>query len=168
MIHVCSLAQLYDTVAETGARHVVTLIGREIPIERPAGVVPENHLWLEIHDICSPLDGYVLPTAEHVERLIAFVRRWDRAAPIVIHCHAGVSRSTAAAFVSACALSSHRDERAIAWALRRASPTALPNRRIVQLADRILDRQGRMTDAIAEIGSDIPMVAPSPFRLELE
>jgi predicted protein tyrosine phosphatase len=167
MIHVCSLARLHDTVDATRARHVVTLLGKEVNVERPARVAPANHLWLEMHDVCLPLDGYVTPEAEHIERLVAFVRRWDRAAPLVVHCHAGISRSTAAAFVSVCALSPQRDERTVAWALRRASPTALPNARIVALADRVLGRQGRMIAAIGAIGPATPADAV-PFRLELE
>src|SRR3990170_190751 len=133
MIHVCSLARLQETVDETGARHVVTLLGKEVSVDRPARVTPANHLWLEMHDISFPIDGYLTPELEHIERLVAFVRRWDRAAPLVVHCHAGISRSTAAAFVSVCALHPHRDEHTVARALRRASPTALPNALIVTL-----------------------------------
>ncbi len=168
MIHVCSLARLHDTVEETGARHVVTLLGREMNVVRPAGIAPENHLWLELHDIAVPLEGYIAPAQKHVEELIAFVRRWDRAAPLVVHCYAGISRSTAAAFVAVCALSPHREERAVAAALRRASPTALPNPLIVTLADRVLDRRGRMIAAIDTIGPVTSMELASPFRLDLE
>ena len=50
-------------------------------------------------DISAPLDGYILPQAYHVEQLIELVRAWDRAQPLVAHCHAGISRSSAAAFV---------------------------------------------------------------------
>jgi hypothetical protein len=97
MIHVCSLARLHDTVASTGARHVVSLLGVEDNLRRPATVLPENHLWLQLHDISAPLEGFVMPQSEHIETLIAFVRRWRREAPLVVHCYAGVSRSTAAA-----------------------------------------------------------------------
>ncbi len=168
MIHVCSLARLHETVEETGARHLVTLLGNEENVVRPAGVPAENHLWLKMHDISFPLDGYLTPEAEHIERLIAFVRGWNRAAPLVLHCHAGISRSTAAAFVSVCALSPHRDERTVAWALRCASPTALPNLRIVTLADDLLERKGRMVAAIESIGPGMPADAAVRFRLDLE
>ena len=57
---------------------------------------------------------------------------------MVIHCFAGVSRSTAAAFIAACALAPKRDEFDVARALRAASPTATPNARLVALADRAL------------------------------
>src|SRR5438552_6814562 len=47
MIHVCSLARLHDTVRETGARHVVTLIKDVSLVHRPATIKPENHLLLD-------------------------------------------------------------------------------------------------------------------------
>jgi predicted protein tyrosine phosphatase len=167
MIHVCSLSRLHETVEETGARHVVSLLGDEA-IERPVAIVPENHLWLRLHDISAPLDGYIVPGERHVADLLNFVRGWDRRAPLVMHCYAGISRSTASAFASVCALSPHRDERSIAQALRLASPTATPNIRIVSLADRLLGRDGRMTSAIETIGRGILASEAEPFRLDLE
>ena len=168
MIHVCSLARLHETVDGTGARHVVTLLGDEANVQRPASVPPENHLWLRMHDIAAPADGYITPEVEHIERLLAFVRGWDRTTPMVVHCFAGISRSTAAAFVAVCALNPQRREHDIAWSLRRASPTALPNSRIVQFADRALARDGRMLAAIEAIGRTMPTAAAEPFRLDIE
>ena len=167
MIHVCSFARLYSTVKTTGARHVVTLLGVDDHVERPPGVPEGNHLFLRVHDICEPLDGHVAPDAQHVEDLLGFVRGWDRANPLVIHCWAGISRSTAAAFVSVCALSPERDESDIAWAIRRASPTATPNIRIVRFADTLLDRQGRMVSAIEAIGRGTLAEEGVPFHLAL-
>src|SRR6202162_3297505 len=138
MIHVCSLARLHETVEQTGARHVVTLLKDVDLVQRPGGIMSENHLILGMDDITGPLEGYIAPADEHVAKLLDFVRGWDRAAPLVMHCYAGISRSTAGAYVAACALNPHRDEAAIAKALRRASLTATPNTRIVELADRLL------------------------------
>jgi predicted protein tyrosine phosphatase len=170
MIHVCSLARLHDTIARTGARHVVSLLADDADLTRPSVIAPENHLWLQVHDISEPQDGFVLPQPEHVEQLIAFVQRWPRETALVVHCYAGVSRSSAAAFVSVCALNPAGDEAAVAAALRRASPTATPNIRIVTIADRLLTRQGRMIRAIEAIGrgdelEDID--GASPFQLEI-
>jgi len=168
MIHVCSLARLHETVEDTGARHVVSLIGDEASIERPVAIVPENHLWLRMHDISSPLDGYIFPEEAHVADLLDFVRRWDRRAPLVVHCYAGISRSTASAFASVCALNPHRDEKSIALALRSASPTATPNARIVSLADRLLGRDGLMVAAIETLGLGVLATEGTPFRLDLD
>jgi len=168
MIHVCPLARLAETVEDTGARHVVSLIGDEARLERPISIAPENHLWLRLHDISSPLDGYIMPGEEHVADLIRFVRGWDRRAPMVVHCYMGISRSTASAYASVCALNPHRDEIGIAQALRRASPTATPNIRIVSLADRLLGRDGRMVAAIETIGRGAMTSDAAPFRLDLE
>ena len=86
---------------------------------------------------------------------------------MLIHCFAGVSRSTAAAYIAACALKPKRDEFAIARALRAASPTASPNTRLVALADDKLGRRGRMSEAIADIGRGDDCFEGAPFTLEL-
>ena len=168
MIHVCSLSRLQETVDDTGARHVVSLLGDEARVDRPASIAPENHLWLRLHDISAPIDGYIAPGEEHVAELISFVRGWDRRAPLVVHCFAGISRSTASAFTAVCALNPQRGEAGIAQALRRASPTATPNIRIVSLADRLLCRDGRMIAAIETIGRGVLAAEATPFRLDLE
>ena len=167
MIHVCSLSRLHQTVRQTGARHLVTLLKDVELVQRPGGIRLENHLILGMDDITGPIDGYVAPAHEHVVRLIDFVRNWDRAAPMVMHCYAGISRSTAGAYVAACALNPKRDELSIAQALRLASPSATPNLRIVALADRALGRGGRMTAAIEHIGRGVLAFEGDPFRLEL-
>ena len=168
MIHVCSLARLHDTVDATGARHIVTLLRLTDRVERPAHIAPENHLVLAVDDITAPVDGYAAPGEEHVQRLIDFVGKWDRAAPMVVHCFAGISRSTAGAFVAACALNPRRHEMAIAWEVRRASRTAQPNARIVSIADRLLKRQGRMVRAIETIGPGDLATEGRPFRLDID
>ncbi len=168
MIHVCSLSRLHATVEATGALHVVTLLKDTDRVERPRAILEANHLILGMDDICAPTDGYVIPCDEHVHRLIDFVSGWNRHKPMVVHCYAGISRSTAGAYVAACALNPRRDERAIADELRRASPTATPNARIVSLADRMLGRDGRMVAAIDAIGRGAMAYEGVPFRLDLE
>jgi predicted protein tyrosine phosphatase len=167
MIHVCSLARLHATVDETGARHIVTLLRLTDRVERPRQIAPENHLVLAVDDIATPMEGYTAPAEDHVQRLIDFVGKWDRAAPMVVHCFAGISRSTAGAYVAACALNPNRDELAIAWDIRRASRTAQPNVRIVSIADRLLKRQGRMVQAVETIGPGDMAMEGHPFRLDI-
>jgi predicted protein tyrosine phosphatase len=168
MIHVCSLARLHETVDGTGARHVITLLKHTDRVERPGSIVEANHLILGMDDIAVPMEGYVIPCEEHVRSLIAFVRGWNREKPLVVHCFAGISRSTAGAYVAACALNEARDEMAIARELRRASATASPNIRIVSLADEMLGRDGRMVAAIDSIGRGALAYEAEPFLLALE
>jgi len=168
MIHVCSLARLHDTVAEIGATHIVTLLRLIDRVQRPVTVVETHHLILGMDDIASPMDGYIHPAEEHVSDLIKFVQGWDRRAPIVMHCYAGISRSTAGAFITACALNPKRDELAIARAIRGSSATAMPNVMLVGHADRILGRKGRMVAAVEALGPGRPALEGDPFRLDLE
>jgi predicted protein tyrosine phosphatase len=100
-----------------------------------------------------------------VERVLAFAVRWDAMQPMVVHCWAGISRSTATAFAIACDRNPHVDELAIAMDIRRASPTALPNRRIVAFADDILGRQGRMLEAVEAMGANGFAVEGAPFDI---
>ncbi len=168
MIHVCSLAALHDTVATTGARHVLTVMGNISKVMRPPTVLEANHLMISMDDITEPADGFVAPSSEHIDRVLEFVRRWDRAAPLVVHCYAGISRSTASAFATACALNPHRDELSIARQIRQASPSAYPNRLIVMHADRALGREGRMLRALDAIGPGDLTIEGRPFRVDLE
>jgi predicted protein tyrosine phosphatase len=168
MIHVCSLAALPATVEATGARHILTVMGNVSKVTRPASVLEANHLLISMDDITEPAEGFVVPSEVHITQALTFIRGWDRAAPMVIHCYAGISRSTASAFMAACALNPHRDESAIAQQIRAASPCAFPNRLIVTLADRVLGREGRMIRALDEMGPGNMTIEGQPFRVDLE
>jgi predicted protein tyrosine phosphatase len=168
MIRVCSLARLNETVELCRATHVVTLVRDEARVFRPTGIEPANHLWLQMDDIADPIDGMIAPNEEHVTQLIEFVHRWKRTQPLVVHCFAGISRSTAAAFIAACALAPERDEEEIALRLRTASPTATPNPRLITLADAHLGRQGRMVRAISKIGFGLAAYEAEPFELKMD
>ena len=167
-IVVCPLSRLSETVTRSGARHVITLINRDTAVERPPDVLSEDHLFIGVHDICDPADGMICPAEEHVHDLLGFVRRWDRRAPVVVHCFAGVSRSTASAYSAYCALRPDLDERKVAERLRSRSPEATPNRRIVAIADRVLGREGRMVRAVEAIGRGVDAFEGSVFALRLD
>jgi predicted protein tyrosine phosphatase len=151
-IFVTPLSQVHTTVADARVSHLVTLINGETLIDTPPTIGEGRHLRLAMNDISEPRDGLVVPCEDHVSDLIQFALNWDQKAPLLIHCWAGISRSTAAAFISLCAINPQADEHALARALRRASPTAYPNRRLVALADQVLSRQGRMSAAVEHIG----------------
>lgn len=162
---VCSLANVPKVIAARRPSHLVTLIGPAAMIETPDGVDPDRHLKLGFHDIVDPAEDMIRPAAEHVERLLEFGAGWRAEAPMLVHCWAGVSRSTAAAFILACAHHPAVREAEIAQALRRASPTAFPNPRMVALADAQLGRQGRMTAAVAAMGPRDEAAESQPFDL---
>jgi predicted protein tyrosine phosphatase len=166
-IHVCPLSRLDETVAASGASHLVTLVNKGTDMRRPLSIPFERHLFLGLNDVTGPADGMTPPQAGHIRQLIEFAGDWDRLRPIVIHCYAGISRSTAAAFVLACALEPRRAEAEIARELRRASPMATPNRLIVALGDEVLARDGRMIAAIESIGRGADAFENEPFVLEL-
>jgi predicted protein tyrosine phosphatase len=144
---------------------MVTLLGPARMIDTPDGVHPERHLKLGFHDITDPAEDMILPQVEHVERLLAFGQGWRAEAPILVHCWAGVSRSTAAAFILACARDEAADEARIARAMRDASPTAFPNPRMIALADDLLGRWGRMTAAVEAMGPQNLELESQPFDL---
>jgi predicted protein tyrosine phosphatase len=166
-IHVCALRLLHETVAEAGAGGVVTLIKNIGQVQRPPGIAPERHLKLDFADITEPREGEVMPGEEHVRDMLGYFSAWDRTKPLVVHCYAGVSRSTAGAFIAACQLRPDRAE--VEWAreLRALSPTATPNARLVALADEMLGRRGRMVAAIQAIGRGEDCFDGVPFRLDL-
>jgi predicted protein tyrosine phosphatase len=168
MIHVCSLAALPDTVKATGASHILTVMAKVDQVQRPQSVLEANHLRVQVDDITEPMDGFVAPNDSHIEKVLNFVRGWDRSAALVIHCYAGISRSTASAFAAVCMLNPHRDEISIARQIRAASPIASPNRLMVSLADKALGRDGRMLRALDEMGPGNMLVEGRPFRVDLD
>jgi predicted protein tyrosine phosphatase len=166
-IIVSSLALAPGLIASERPSHVVSLLSPEEIHLAPNGHAADRHLRLGMHDLreATALLGDVPPQAEHVDQLIAFGRGWSCEAPILVHCWAGISRSTAAAFTLACARNPETDEAEIALALRAASPTAWPNPVLVGHADAALGRGGRMLAAIAAIGMPESFEGAQPFHL---
>ncbi len=164
-IHVCPLSAVPDTVARSNASHLLTWLQDEIVVETPRLIAPDRHIRFHIHDISEPLPGYVAPTEAHIAELVEFALDWGGEGPIVVHCWAGISRSTAAAYTALCAINPHASEELIALRLREASPTAFPNRLMIRLADATLGRQGRMVRAIEAIGRGVVAGEAVPFAI---
>ncbi len=149
-IVVTPLSQLATQLALHRPSHVVTL-GSEAPAALPDGY-DAVRLSLTFNDIIELREGLVAPDETHVLRLLNFAKSWPMDAPLLIHCYAGISRSTAAAYIIASALNPALDESDLAGIVRSLSPSATPNIRLISLADEILERQGRMVAAIRAIG----------------
>ena len=160
------VAPLHET-AEALARwkpsHVVSLASPGAETLAPPG--DAHWLPLTFHDIADARPRLTLVSDRQIRDLLAFARSWDGRAPLLIHCWAGVSRSPATAYAVACALSEPGAEEAWASCLRAAAPFATPNRRIVEAADALLSRDGRMVKAIAGIGRGEEVAVGRTFRL---
>jgi predicted protein tyrosine phosphatase len=165
-LYVCPLGKVEQVVEQCGAESLISLLSPPAAAPRPSRIARQRHLVLGLSDIVAPRDGHVLAGADHIEALLAFLRGWDGARPLVIHCYAGVSRSPAAAFIAACALTP-RPEGEIARDLRRLSPSATPNWHLIALADSLLSREGRMVAAIESIGRGAECFEGEIFCMDL-
>jgi predicted protein tyrosine phosphatase len=164
-LYICSLAAVPHVAVQSRASHMITVISAGSAVERPASIAEENHLYLEFNDITAPAQGLVAPSLGDVEKILAFGRSWDRRAPMIVHCWAGVSRSTAAAYVLSHALCAGSDPQALAQLLRARAPWATPNSRLVAFADELLGAGGAMTRAITSIGRGQMTYEGRPFTL---
>lgn len=127
-----------------------------------------RHLRLSFHDVHHASAGLVPPGPADVATLLEFLRRWERKGPLLVHCHAGIGRSPATAFIAACLHFPQVDERRIMERLRQASPLVRPNETLIGLADAALGRQGRMTRAVVETGAGLGWTGArenQPFEL---
>jgi predicted protein tyrosine phosphatase len=166
LILITPLSAIEETIRGRAPSHMVTLLSNDYMIETPAGFPSARHLRLSMHDIADPgVPG--APARDHVDRLIAFGRDWDANAPMLVHCWAGVSRSTAAAFTLLCDRAGPGAELELAEMLRERAPHAQPNRLLVRLADEALGRGGAMVRAIDAIGSGILVTEGIPVEIPL-
>jgi len=149
---VCALSQIHNVIRKRQPSHMVTLLSPAEMIDTPRGVPADRHLRIKVNDIAETTPGLVAPDEAMVDRIVKFGAGWTADSPMLVHCWAGISRSTATAFILACERNPDVSEATVAQALRTASRYATPNRRFVALADDLLGRQGRMVDAVAAIG----------------
>ena len=151
-IYVCPKSKVPDAARELRPSHLITLLDPADDMPTPEDIPGHRHLRLGLHDIAIARPEFVAPDEQHVRELIAFARGWDRRQPMLIHCWAGISRSTATAFTIACLFNEPGRELDIARLLRARAAHAQPNPRIVAIADALLDRDGRMVDAVDAMG----------------
>jgi predicted protein tyrosine phosphatase len=166
-IIVSPLSQLAQLIAARQPSHLLTLISPETDMPAQTGIDPAHHLTLRFHDLPVAMNGYTAPTRASITAILDFSASWTRARPLLIHCLAGVSRSTAAAYILSCQAAAPGREAELAVALRRASPFAMPNRMMVDIADGLLQRGGRMVNAVAAMGIGAACTEASPFEITL-
>ena len=152
-ILVTPLSAVEDVIRLHRPSHIVTLLSPDHMIETPAGFRPDRHLRLAMNDVVDAAAADTPPGQTHVRELLAFARTWSAEDPMLVHCWAGISRSMAATYIILCDRLGRGSEVLAAKAIRSRAPHAYPNALLVRHADDILGRQGRMVDAIRDIGA---------------
>jgi predicted protein tyrosine phosphatase len=147
-------------LASAPVDHVLALISPDAA----APSVPGPRTLLRFNDIVETRPKLVAPSAGAIAKILAL----RETQTLLIHCHAGVSRSTAAAYVLACAVRPAGDEAALAAHLRAVCPEATPNALMVALADEALARGGAMSAAIAGIGRGCEAYEGTPIDWRLD
>jgi predicted protein tyrosine phosphatase len=155
-ISVCGIEELADH-CEKGVTHVLSILDPEWPVPGAFGAFGEHaRLELRFHDIIEERHAdMIAPQQEHVADLLAFGRDLlaepNADAYLLVHCHAGVSRSTASmALILAQALPDVSADRILQEVLH-SRPQAWPNLRMLELGDAVLGRRGELVAAVAGI-----------------
>jgi predicted protein tyrosine phosphatase len=148
---ICGLDEL-DGHQDRRVTHVLSILDPEWP--EPAAFhafYPHIRATFRFHDAIELDPGVLLPQKADVEAILAFGRDAGEAARLLIHCHAGISRSTAATLMILAQAHPQEREDAIAERLIEIRPQAWPNSRMIAFADELLDRGGRLMAATGTI-----------------
>lgn len=137
MIYVTSYWQLETDFPLLTPDWLISILGPADQLSWPGLGSRDRRLRIECDDIQYPSTGYIVPTTEHVEMLINFLRKWNGEGDLMIHCKAGTSRSPAAALI-ALAMLNPEEEKEAALLLRREAPQARPSEVFLRHADKIL------------------------------
>jgi predicted protein tyrosine phosphatase len=151
---ICGLDELGDHSARA-VTHVLSILDPNWP-EPEAFWTYDPHHRIEMHfnDAIEPGPGIELPQARHVEEILAFGNTFQRdlaarrEAHLLIHCHAGISRSTAAMTALLTQADPEETEERIFERLVAIRPKAWPNSLMIGFADNLLGRGGRLTAAL--------------------
>jgi predicted protein tyrosine phosphatase len=149
-ITICGISELALHEA-AGVTHVLSILdpGWPEPDEFNA-FPPHRRLELRFHDVIEANPAVILPSAEDVTRLLALGREAISAGPdahLLIHCHAGVSRSTASAALCLMQANPARSAHETFAEIGRLRPRAWPNLRLLELGEAALDRPGEIVGA---------------------
>jgi predicted protein tyrosine phosphatase len=167
MLWITSHRQWLDHAERIRPAMVVSLMDPGSSFHTPNWLVPDRHLCLEFHDVEEEIEGYRAPTRDHVERLLGFAQSWSPASTLLVHCHAGVSRSSATALLMA----SQRlpgQELAIARCMREAGPWFKPNMFLIATADDLLQLGGRLVAAARSMREPTVAENAGPVAVRLQ
>lgn len=156
MLTICGLEEL-DQHASRPITHILSILDPEYPEPPIFGEFPpHSRRVLRFHDVVEPTPGQVLPQREHVEEILAFgvslkETAAENGAHLLVHCHAGISRSTAAMATLLAQLAPERPADDILAQIVEIRPKAWPNLRIIESADGLLGRQGTLVSAVGRL-----------------
>jgi predicted protein tyrosine phosphatase len=137
MIYVTSYWQLEADYSRLKPDWLTSILGPMDQLSWPALGSMDKRLQVECDDVQYPCSGYIVPTIDHVVRLIDYLREWNGQGDLMIHCKAGTSRSPAAALIALAMLNPGREQEA-ALLLRQKAPQARPSEVFLRHADKIL------------------------------
>ena len=157
LLTICGLEEL-DGHSNSRVTHVLSILDPDWPDPQGFASWERHHrLLLRFHDIVEAAPGQVLPAPEHVAEILGFADTIAADAGsredghLLIHCHMGISRSTAAmAMLLAQAYPDETEER-IVERLVAIRPQAWPNLRMIGFADELLSRDGRLKAAVSRL-----------------
>lgn len=148
---ICGLDEL-DGHQGGRVTHVLSILDPEWP--EPSAFQafdPHFRTTLRFHDAIERGPGVLLPEKADVETILAFGREAGDGPRLLVHCHAGISRSTAATMMILAQAHPREGEDAIAERLMGIRPQAWPNSRMIAFADGLLGRGGRLVAATGAI-----------------
>lgn len=163
-ITICGLDELRDH-APAGVSHVVSILDPHWPDPGEFRTYPPHRrvLW-RFDDVVRDGEDVVAPGEDHVADILALgeTLEADGAHHVLIHCHAGISRSTATAVILMVRDNPGREADAFAH-IAEIRPRAWPNARMLAFADARLERGGALLDALRDhqrrIARDYPEFA---------
>lgn len=151
---VCSIEKVPAMILFRGATHVLSLLrGPERnELKMPRAFNKENWLFLDMDDVVNA-DAECAPTKEQVAQILAWGRALPSDAKVVVHCYAGVSRSTAAALsIKVQQLGVDRIDEAVKW-LVQVRPVCCPNPVITRFADELLGANGKLHEVAEAVAN---------------
>jgi predicted protein tyrosine phosphatase len=146
-ITLTSLVGVLRAVHRVKPVKLVTLLDPEWMPETPPAIQSRNHLRIGVCDLVNPAEGKVIPSEEHINALLEFGTKWRPHERVVVHCHAGASRSPAAIVILMAQKNPGR-EFEIASLLRRRAHHIRPNSLMIEIADHLLACEGRLIEAV--------------------
>ena len=157
-VTICGLDELADHCA-LGVTHVLSILDPGWPEPEPLRDFElSRRLKLNFHDVIEAEPGWIAPERFDVELLLAFGRSLGEIADeagaepaathLLVHCHAGVSRSTAAAILLLAQHEPARPAQNVVGQVIRARPRAWPNLRMIEMGDELLGRDGEIVASV--------------------